>query len=258
MVYMRSVERLEQFWHNLISEQKLAWGTDVNGAVVAYYPEIPIFVFNHAADINVNENEAEDLLNRVTEYFLSKGVPFVCFRVSPLTRPKSFTSFLENHGFERKMENSVMVFKGKQLEDKLNPEVTVKEISESEIDLFNNLLLTIFEMPVEWKEGFDRLMLERIRKGGKFYLTYVEGKPVGICFSLSSMKTGGIFGVGTLKEYRRRGIGTTLTLRAVMDSINEGNDLHTLQAEKGGYAERLYRKTGFEIDHTISYFVKKF
>jgi len=112
-------------------------------------------------------------------------------------------------------------------------------------------------MPIEWKEGFDRLMLERKRKGGKCYLAYVEGKPVGICFFLSSMKTGGIFGVGTLKEYRKRGIGTTLTLHAVMDSINEGNDLHTLQAEKGGYAEQLYRKTGFEIDHTISYFVKK-
>ena len=258
MSVLGSVERLERFWHNLISEQKLAWGTDVNGAVVAYYPEIPIYPLNHAADINVNEDEAESLLNKVTEYFLSRGFSFVCFRISPLTRPKSFTSFLENHGFERKMDNSVMVFNGKKMEDKLNPEVKVKEISESEIDVFDKLLLTIFEMPIEWKEGFDRLMLERKRKGGKCYLTYVEGKPVGICFFLSSMKTGGIFGIGTLKEYRRRGIGTTLTLHAVMDSINEGNDLHTLQTEKGGYAEQLYRKTGFEIDHTISYFVKKF
>ncbi len=151
-----------------------------------------------------------------------------------------------------------MVFKGKEVKGKLTPKVKVKDISESEIDLFNKLLVTMFEMPIEWKEGFDRLMLERIRKGGKCYLAYVEGKPVGTCGLLSSMKTGCIYGVGTLKEYRRRGIGTTLTLRAVMDSINEGNDLHTLQAEKGGYAERLYRKTGFEIDHTISYFVKKF
>ncbi len=257
MVYMRNVERLEQFWHNLISEQKLAWGTHVNGTVVAYYPEVPLFVFNHAADINVSEDEAESLLNEVTEYFLSRGVPSVCFRVSPLTRPKSFTSFLENHGFERISEQSVMVFEGQKMEDKLNPEVKVKEISGSEIDLFDKLLLTIFEMPIKWKEGIDRLMFQRKRKGGKFYLAYVERKPVGICFSLSSMKTGGIFGVGTLKEYRRRGIGTTLTFHAVLESINEGNDLHALQAEKGGYAERLYRKTGFEIDHTISYFVKK-
>ena len=253
-----SVERLEEFWHNLISEQKLAGGTTVNGAVVAYHPEVPIYPLNHAADINVSEDEAESLLNRVTEYFLSRGFPFVCFRISPLTRPRSFTFLLEDHGFERKMQNSVMVFKGKNVEDKLNPDVKVKEISENEIDVFDKLLLTIFEMPIEWKEGFDRLMLERMRKGGKCYLAYVAGKPVGTCFLLSSMKTGGIGGVGTLEEYRRRGIGTTLTLHAVMDSINEGNDLHTLQAEKGEYAERLYRETRFEIDHTISYFVKNF
>jgi len=255
---LRSVERLEKFWHNLISEQKLAWATNVNGAVVAYYPAVPIYSLNHAADISVNEDEAENVLNKVTEHFLSREIPFVCFRISPLTRPESFTSFLENHGFERKMENSVMVFKGKKVEDKLNPEVTVKEISESEIDLFDKLLLKSYEMPIEWKEGFDRLMLERMRKGVKCYLAYVEGKPVGTCFLFSLIKTGGMFAVGTLKEYRRRGIGTTLTLHAVMDSINEGNDLHTLQAEKGGYVERLYRKTGFEINYTISYFVKKF
>lgn len=255
---LRSIERLEQFWHNLLLEKKLSWGTELNGAVVAYYPEIPIYPLNHAADINVNEDEAENLLNKVTQHYLSKAVPFVCFRVSPLTRPKSFTSFLENHGFERKMDNSVMVFKRKKVENKLKPGLTVKEISESEIDIFNKLLLRIFEMPIEWKEGFSRLWLERIRKRGQCYLACVHGKPVGTCFLLSSIKTGGVFGVGTLKEYRRRGIGTTLTLHAVMDSINEGNDLHTLQAEKGGYVERLYKKIGFEIDHIISYFVKKF
>jgi len=255
MVYMESVERLEKFWHNLIYEQKLAWGTHVNGAVVAYYPDIPIFVFNHATGINVNEDEAESLLNEVTEYFSSRGVPFSCFRVSPLTRLNSFTSFLENHGFKEISKQSVMAFKGKKMECKLNPEVKIKEIPRSEIDLFNKLLLTIFEMPFEWKDGFDRLMLQRKRKGGKFYLAYVERKPVGVCFSLSSMGTGGIFGVGTLEEYRRRGIGTTLIANAFMDSIDEGNDLITLQTAKGGNAERLFKKIGFETDHTISYFL---
>jgi GNAT superfamily N-acetyltransferase len=253
---LRSVERLEKFWHNLILT--FPWGTDVNGAVVTYHPEVPMLMFNHAADINVNEDEAENLLNRVTKYFLSRGLPFACFRISPITRPRSFTSFLEEHGFKRKEEDSVMVFKGRQVEDKLNPEVKVKEISESEIDVYNKLLLTIFEMPIEWKKGVDRINLEWIRKGLKCYLAYVEGKPVGTCALFSSMKTGGIFIVGTLKEYRRRGIGTTLTVHTVMDSIDEGNNLHTLQAEKGGYAERLYKKIGFVIDHTISYFVKKF
>jgi len=253
---LRSVKRLEQFWHDLILT--FPWAKDVNGAFVICYPEIPMYPFNHAGDVNVNEDEAENLLNQVTEYFLSRGAPYACFRISPITRPRSFTSFLEDHGFERKSEESVMVFKGKHVEDKLNPGVEVREISESEIDVYDKPLLTSFEMPVEWKEGLDRFILEWIRKGGKCYLAHVEGKTVGTSASFSIEGTGGIFNVGTLKEYRRRGIGTTLTVHAVMDSINEGNDLHTLEAEKGGHPEQLYKEIGFEIDHTISYFVKNF
>jgi len=151
-----------------------------------------------------------------------------------------------------------MVFQEKPLEDKLNPAVKVKEISEDEIDLFDRLLITSFEMPIEWKRVFDKIIPEWMLKGAKHYLAYADGKPVGTTTLISLMKTGGIFNVGTLKEYRRRGVGTTLTVHALMDSIDEGNDLHTLQTTKGGDAERLYKKIGFEIDHTISYFIKKF
>jgi len=261
MIYrcsLRNVERLEEFWHTLVLT--LPWAIDIDGAIVIYCPEMPVPLFNNATNINVDEDEAESLLSRVINYFSSKGFPFACFRISPLTHPRSFISLLEHYGFERKpeQEQSVMVFQGKLLEDKLNPAVKVKEISEDEIDLFDRLLITSFEMPIEWKEVFDRINLEWMRKGARHYLAYVEGKPVGTTTLISLMKTGGVFNVGTLKEFRGRGIGTTLTLHAVMDSINGGNDFHTLQAEKGGNAERLYRKIGFEIDHTISYFVKKF
>jgi len=253
---LRSVERLEKFWRNLVLA--FPFTTDLKGAVVTYYPEVPFFLLNHAADINVNEGKAEDLLNRVTEYFKVRGFPFVCFRISPLTRPRSFASLLESHGFERKVEHSIMVFKGEGLENKLNPDVKVKEISESEIDLYNKLLSTSFEMPVEWKRGWDKFILECIKKGAKGYLAYMDGRPVGTSAMWSLEKTGGIFNVGTLKEHRRQGIGTTLTVHALIDSIKEGNTLHTLQTDKGGDAERLYRKIGFEIDLTISWFIKKF
>jgi predicted GNAT family acetyltransferase len=70
------------------------------------------------------------------------------------------------------------------------------------------------------------------------------------------MKTGGVFNVGTLRAYRRRGIGTALTAHAVMDSIKEGNTFHVLYTEKQGNPERVYRKIGFRTDHTVVWFVK--
>jgi len=151
-----------------------------------------------------------------------------------------------------------MVFKGGRLEDKLNCEVEVREISENEIDVANKLVFTVFEFPVEWKKDWDEVSLGWVQKGGKYYVAYVEGKPVGTSFLSSLMKTGGIFSVGTLKEFRKRGVGTALTVHAITGSIKEGNDLHTLQTAKGGNAERLYKEIGFEIDHTVSWYVKKF
>jgi len=253
---LRFAERLEKFWRNLVLT--IPSSEDLNGAVITCYPNVPMLALNHAADINVRENEAENLLAKVTEYFSSKSLLYACFRISPLTRPKSFVSLLESHDFERKTEDSVMTFKGKQVKQALNPEIKVKEISKSQMETYVKLLLEIFEMPTEWKKGLDKLFLESMRKGWRFYLAYAEKKPVGTCALVSLAKTGGIFNVGTLKEYRRRGIGTTLTVKALMDSITEGNELHTLQTENGGNAEKLYRKIGFKIDHTASFFVKNF
>ena len=252
---MKNVDRLEQFWHDLVLT--FPETTQIKGAVACHVPGMLMPIFNHTTGINVKNDEVEDLLKAVIKYSSSKMLPFACFRVSPLTRPTSFTSFLEDHGFKKEEEQSIMVFKGKPSEDKLNPDLKIEEISENEIDTFDKLLVTIFEMPTEWKKVIDRLLPIWIQKGARNYIAYVKRKPVGITTLMSSIKTGGIFNVGTLKKYRRHGIGTTLTAKALLDSFNQGNDLHTLQTLKGGNAERLYRQIGFKTDHTVTFFVKK-
>lgn len=253
---MTSLQRLERFWHSLVSEQKLTLGTEVSGAVIACWPDIPSFRLNHAADIDVSEEEFDNLLSATTDYFLSKGVLTFGFRVSPLTRPGSLVSLLKDHGFERQDEDSVMIFTGGRPGDRTDNAVDIREIEESDIDVFSQVSVTAYEMLSEWKEGFDRLFLHRMRKGGRHYLAYVDGVPVGTCALLSLMRIGGIFSVGTLKEHRGKGIAAAMTLRAVRDSFDEGNTLHTLQTEKGGYPERLYRRIGFETDHTVAFFAK--
>ena len=253
---MADVNRLERFWHDLALT--FPETVRIKEAVAMHVLGIPLPLFNHVTSVNVNDDEAEDFIKTVIKHFSARKLPFACFRVSPLTRPISFTSLLGLYGFERSLEDSIMVFKGKPSEDKLNHDVKIKEISENEIDTFDKLVVTIFEMPTEWKKVIDRIFLELMRKGGRYYMAYAGGKPIGTTTLFSLMKTGCIFNVGTLKEYRKHGIGTTLTVKALLDSVDEGNDLHTLQAVKGGDAERLYQRIGFEIDHTVAYFVKKF
>ncbi len=150
-----------------------------------------------------------------------------------------------------------MVFKGGKLEEKLSNEVEVREISESKVDVASRVTLEAFQFPTEWKSEFDNFMLGFMQKGGRYFVGYIDGKPVGTSLLFSLIKTGAIFTVGTLKEYRKRGVATTLTAHAVMESIKQRNDLHTLQAVKEGNAEKLYKEVGFEVDHTVSWYVKK-
>jgi GNAT superfamily N-acetyltransferase len=253
---MTDVNRLERFWHDLALT--FPETVRINEAVACHVLEIPAPFYNHVTSVNVDDDEAEDFLKTVIKHFSSRKLPFACFRVSPLTRPTSFASLLGLYGFEKSFEQSIMVFRGEPLEDKLNLDVKIREISEDEIDTFDKVVFSAFEMPIEWKKAGDRIFLEWMRRGAKNYVAYAEGKPVGTATLFSLMKTGGIFAVGTLKEYRRHGIATSLIVKALLDSVEQGNDLHTLQCVKGGDAERLYQRIGFEIDHTVAFFVNKF
>ncbi|MDH5795157.1 MAG: GNAT family N-acetyltransferase [Candidatus Bathyarchaeota archaeon] len=252
---MRRIEKLEEFWRSFVLAS--GWGEDVDGAVVTWCSDLPMHTVNHATDISVDRDEAEDLIDRVTTYFLSRGFPYVCFRISPLTRLRSLTSLLEDRGFEKKEERSIMVYRRGSAEDKMNPGVEVREISKSEMGVWVDIVFAAFGWPTEWKAAVEKRFVGWMGRGGKCYLAYIEGKPVGACVLISLVDTGRIFAVGTLEKYRRRGVGTTLTVRAVMDSIRQGNRLHTLEAVKGGSAERLYEKMGFVTDHAISYYVKE-
>ena len=249
------LERLEKYWRDFVLV--FPWATDMKAAVVASYPKLPYYEPNHAANINVEKNAARNLLDRIIQHFVSERSPAIWFRISPLTCPESFRSFLEEDGFRKDFETSVMTFKGGLLKDSIIPSVQIKEIPKHEIESWKALVPTIFGVPSEWKEGFDKYVHAYVNGGGRCYLAYIDEKPVGTCSLLSLDKSGGIFTVGTLKEYRRRGIGSGLTLHALNDSIKEGNTLHLLYIDKGEYAEHLYRKIGFEIHHTITWLVKE-
>jgi ribosomal protein S18 acetylase RimI-like enzyme len=229
----------------------------MKGAVIVCNPDIPLPPCNHVADIKVNENEAENLLNKAVGYFKKRNSVFARFRITPLTRPKTFSKLLEANGFDKEAEDSIMVFKGKISKDKFSKVIKVRKMPESQIDVADTIVFKVFEFSDDWKDKWHPLMVDWMRNGGEYYVGSIRGKPAGTSLLFSLIKTGGIFNVGTLKEYRRQGIATALTLHAVRKSIEKGNELHTLQTTRGGNAEQLYKKIGFVTDHTISWYAKK-
>ena len=150
-----------------------------------------------------------------------------------------------------------MVFDQELTSAEASSPVEIKEMAMGEMDTWDELVFPIFEVPIDWKDAWDQFTLELMKSGATIYLAYVQRKLVGTATLYSRDRTGSIFSVGTLKEYRGQGIATALIRRALIDSMLQGNDLHTLQTNKGDRAEQLYQRLGFEVDHTAAYYVRK-
>ena len=79
-------------------------------------------------------------------------------------------------------------------------------------------------------------------------LATAGGEPAGVGYGILSAGAGGrsvgIFGIGVLREHRRRGIGAALTVHLVRWARDEGADLAWLNPDDDR-AARLYARLGF-------------
>jgi GNAT superfamily N-acetyltransferase len=99
--------------------------------------------------------------------------------------------------------------------------------------------------------GFRREVAERFLApamigdcAGRTYVAYVNGKVVGSATAADVEDVVGIFGVATLPQARRRGIGSALTARAMQDAAPAVEHAF-LQATGDGFG--LYRSMGFRV-----------
>jgi hypothetical protein len=252
---MSKLASLEQFWRDLVLN--FSGSKKLNEAIAISYPKAPFFAVNHIADVKATEKTATTLLNNAESFFHTQKVPFSSFRISPQT-PSTFKNCLEENGFLAQSDQSVMIY-SKTLPPQFSnsQDTTVKVVENTkDVEVMSDLMMEIFEMPKEWRQGFLEFNLESFQRGWRFYLANVKGQPVGTCALFSSGGVSGIFNVGTLKQCRGYGTGSALTIQALKDSMTIGNRLHSLQAETGGNAERLYMKLGFVVDHQIQFYAK--
>jgi GNAT superfamily N-acetyltransferase len=78
----------------------------------------------------------------------------------------------------------------------------------------------------------------------EMFLGYSEGKPVCTSMLFRSGEIAGIYWVSTLPEYRNRGFGAAVTLKAVIAGKDRGCTLANLQASAMG--KPVYERIGFD------------
>lgn len=78
----------------------------------------------------------------------------------------------------------------------------------------------------------------------RLYVGYLDDVPVATAELTVSEGAVGLYGISTLAAYRRRGFGSALTLKPLLDAREEGHTLAVLQASEDG--RRVYARLGFE------------
>ncbi|MBN2364751.1 MAG: N-acetyltransferase [Calditrichaeota bacterium] len=86
--------------------------------------------------------------------------------------------------------------------------------------------------------------MERQNPSMHHYLAFYEGIPAGCGTLFPAAGAGGIYYIGTLPQFRRRGVGEAVTRHCVKESCEAGYPLVVLRASDEG--ELLYRRLGFE------------
>ncbi|QSQ20001.1 GNAT family N-acetyltransferase [Pyxidicoccus parkwayensis] len=78
----------------------------------------------------------------------------------------------------------------------------------------------------------------------RFYVGYLDGAPVASSECHLAHGVAGLYSVATVKEARRRGIGTALTLAPLLEAREAGYRTATLQASADG--QGVYARLGFQ------------
>ena len=78
----------------------------------------------------------------------------------------------------------------------------------------------------------------------RLYVGYVGGEAVAASELTVGGGVAGLYGISTLESHRRRGYGTSMTLRPLLDARAEGLEQAVLQASEAGAG--VYRRIGFE------------
>lgn len=105
--------------------------------------------------------------------------------------------------------------------------------------------------------GFEFSLYERLlsEPNLRLYSGSLGGKVVGRSMMFYSSGVAGLYNVMVLPEFRNQGIGTALTIAPLLDALERGFQISTLQASSMG--EPIYRKIGFERLFDFTYYRPK-
>ena len=185
---------------------------------VVMQSEIPNPFFNNIFSANIPHSKAQVVVDDLVDRFRSRQVP--CFWWSgPVNHDLQIVELLESHGFAE-------VFDAPAMAIDLSRELALKRVSAEIIELQNKDQMADWTQTCSAAYGFDETfslwwddLFTNLPFGGskplRQILAYCDDKPVATASLFIDNGVASLANVGVRDGFRRRGIGSAMTITAL-------------------------------------------
>ena len=225
--------------------------TDNVGGAACWYSSSYVPVFNGAGVFDPRLITRETL-NAIEAYFKWRGRPFSVMSLDALV-PYAANLLLRFNYAEYDAMPAMWLEGPPRSEVPSSSDVWVtRVVTSAPLASFRAILSTVFNlsMPeVNLVMGEKTLQIEHVRH----YIGWLDNTPVATATLVLSGRVAGVWNVGTLPEYRRRGVAAAIMRHILLEARSLGFYSSMLLASEEGMP--LYARLGYETLSKIRVFV---
>ena len=239
------------------AEEMMCFGRGLPGGIVQEGPELWWFYTGrpHLNGVTMTRLAHSDTLSidkKITAAldFFSAHNTATHWAIAPATRPPDLAMYLQARGFAPVGEDRNMAIDLRTMNKKLpaRPELVIQEITNIEtLKIHRDISMRGFDSTLEGAQTYyDTYVVNGFGSGTSWhhYTAWLHDTPVGIASLLLHAGIAGIYGVTTLPEARKQGIGTALTRHTMLVAHSFGYRIAILAPSQMGLS--LYRALGFQ------------
>ena len=218
---------------------------------------VPFPLMNTVIRTQLRRENVDEAIEETVAHFKSKNVASFSWWTEPGTEPTDLGKQLVAHGFTYTGGPPGMAVDLLKLNEDFTtpPGLTIKCVGEAgSLRKWVHTLIIGFGLPDTGENAFFDLFI-----GLGFdlplhnYIGFLNGEPVAVAQLFLGAGVAGIYGVVTVPEVRRRGIGTALTLDPLREARAMGYRIGILHSSEMGLG--VYRWLGFQEYCRMSHYV---
>lgn len=249
------------------AEEMMCFGRGLPGGIVREGPELWWFYtdrphLNGVTRTHLAHNDKVSIDKNITEAldFFHAHNTKTHWALSPATQPADLATYLQTRDFTKVGEDINMAIDLRTMNEgiPLRSELIIQEIADlATLKIHRDISMRGFDSTEEGAQAYyDNYATIGFGTGMPWhhYLASLRDTPVGIASLLLHAGIAGIYGVATLPEVRKQGIGAALTQHIMREAHALGFRVAILAPSQMGL--HMYRTIGFQEVGTTHYYLE--